>query len=233
MNIQTIPLQVTLLNPPSFPLQIIADSARITRGIEESHYTDQDYFHLLYKLGHHSVMEHLCLSFRIEGISRACSHQLVRFRIGVSFTQRSQRYTNESHLQIITPPSIEKDSSTHISYMKAMEQMQELYCHLLKTGIPKEDARFILPNAAATSIIMTMNFRELMHACHLRLCTKAQWEIQRLFQTVKQEVHHYSPFLARYLQPKCVFQGHCTEARPCKTETQIQEEWSQLQNEIF
>ena len=230
MNIQKVSLQVSLLSPPSSPLKIIADSARITRGIEESHYTDQDYFHLLYKLGHHSVMEHVCFSFRIEGISRACSHQLVRFRIGVSFTQRSQRYTNESNLQIIVPPSIEKNPSKYETYIEYIKHLQALYCDLLKTGIPKEDARFLLPNAAATSLIMTMNFRELMHACHLRLCAKAQWEIQQLFQAVKQEMHQYSPFLAHYLQPKCVFQGHCTEVKPCKSKDQIEEEWNQLQN---
>ncbi len=232
MKIQEVPLKVMLLNPPSSPLHIIATSARITRGLEESHYNDEEYFHLLYKLRHLSVMEHVSFSFHIEGISRACSHQLVRFRIGVSFTQRSQRYTDESKLQIITPPKIKNNDSAYHQYMNMLQEIQQLYCNLMELGIPKEDARFVLPNAASTSLIMTMNFRELMHACHLRLCTKAQWEIQRLFQAIKKEMQTYSPFLAHYLQPKCVFQGHCTEVKPCKTKEQIQNDWHMLNNLI-
>ena len=111
-QIKNTDLSVKLISHTVNPLKIIADSARITRDLNSSHLTDEEYFHMIYKMGHLSVMEHISLSFRIDGISRACSHQLVRFRIGTSFTQRSQRYTNESSLSIVTPKSIKENGKT-------------------------------------------------------------------------------------------------------------------------
>jgi thymidylate synthase (FAD) len=184
---------------------------------------------MLYKMGHLSVMEHISLSFRIDGISRACSHQLVRFRIGTSFTQRSQRYTNESLLSIITPKTIQKNEKSLEVFERSVNHLHNAYLELLAAGIPKEDARFILPNATSTSLIMTMNFRELIHASGLRLCSKAQWEIQELFFSIKKEISSFSPFLSRYLQAKCVHNGFCCEAKPCKTITQIKKDWEDMQ----
>jgi len=179
-------------------------------------------------MGHHSVFEHIAFSFRIDGISRACSHQLVRFRIGVSFTQRSQRYADESSLQTITPSSISDNEKAIRLYKEYLEHSQITYATLLQLGIPKEDARFVLPNASSTSIIMTMNYRELIHACGLRLCSKAQWEIQNLFTEVKKEMNRLDPFLGKYLQPKCIHNGFCSERKPCKTPDRIQALWKIL-----
>ncbi len=155
-------------------------------------------------------------------------HQLVRFRIGVSFTQRSQRYTDESSLQTITPPSITNNEKTIKLYNEYLEYSQITYSNLLQQGIPREDARFVLPNASSTSLIMTMNYRELIHACGLRLCSKAQWEIQDLFTEIKKEIHCLDPFLGKYLQPKCIHNGFCSERKPCKTPETIQSQWKKL-----
>ncbi|MCK5849142.1 MAG: FAD-dependent thymidylate synthase [Caldisericia bacterium] len=228
-NFKNTDLTVELISNTINPLKVIADSARITRDINASHLTNEQYFHMLYKMGHLSVMEHIAFSFRISGISRACSHQLVRFRIGTSFTQRSQRYTNESSLSVITPKSIQKNKKALRVFEESINQLHKAYSELLSEGIPKEDARFILPNATSTSIIMTMNFRELIHASGLRLCSKAQWEIQELFFSIKKEISSFSPFLGRYLQSKCVHNGLCSEIKPCKTTEQIKREWEDMQ----
>jgi len=168
----------------------------------------------IFRSGHHSIFEHISFSFAIKGISRACSHQLVRHRIA-SFSQQSQRYVNYEQPQFILPPSIESQKKWQGEYEKTLHQLTELYKKLIEAGIPAEDARFVLPNATATTLVMTMNFRELMEVSRIRLCYRAQWEILALFQQIKQEMANFSPFLATFLQPKCVHDGRCTEMQPC------------------
>lgn len=148
----------------------------------------------LYHNGHHSVFEHIYFTFKIEGISRACSHQLVRHR-HCSFTQRSQRYCSEDGFDFVTPPSIDPKA-----FAKDMEDFKDLYEDYQRSGVSNEDARFVLPNACETSLYLSCNLRELIHVSNERLCMRAQWEIREL---VKQMVSLVAPELQFMLVPKC------------------------------
>ena len=159
----------------------------------------------LYKNGHHSVFEHIYFTFKIEGISRACSHQLVRHR-HCSFTQRSQRYCNEEGFDYVTPHTIPDEVMGTITGCISAN-----YDTLLK-HFPKEDARYILPNACCTDLYLSCNLRELIHICNERLCSKAQWEIREL---VKQMVDLVDPELRFMLVPKCK-SGRIICNSPCK-----------------
>ena len=160
----------------------------------------------LYKNGHHSVFEHIYFTFKIEGISRACSHQLVRHRM-CSFTQRSQRYCSESDFEYVTPSSM---WGSAFSYdMADISDMYDYY----SDNHPKEDARYILPNACCTDLYLSCNLRELIHICNERLCSKAQWEIREL---VKKMVELVDPSLKFMLVPKCK-SGRIICNSPCKT----------------
>ena len=148
----------------------------------------------LYNNGHMSVMEHIYFTFKIEGISRACSHQLVRHR-HCSFTQRSQRYCSEDGFDVVTPKSIPD------SLMSAdMDCIKKWYDGYQRLDIPNEDARYILPNACATSLYLSCNLRELIHMANERLCTRAQWEIRDLVKAMCKLV---DPQLKFMLVPKC------------------------------
>ena len=133
------------------------------------------------KGGHLSVFEHATVTFRISGISRACSHQLVRHRLA-SFVQKSQRYTRvdgNSEFYVI-PPSICDTNATLDLYGEAMDACAKAYQGLLAAGIKPEDARFVLPEATETEITVTMNYRSLFNFFDLRLDSASQWEIRTL-----------------------------------------------------
>ncbi len=166
--------------------------------------------------GHHSTIEHASFTFAIDGISRACSHQLVRHRIGISFDQQSQRYVDMSQPEYVIPPTIAANGDLAARFQEGMEASFALYRELVEAGIPKEDARFVLPNATATRLVMTVNFRQLMHMASIRLCFRAQWEIRRLVQLAKREVERVSPYLASKLLVKCLGQGYCDEFEQCE-----------------
>jgi thymidylate synthase (FAD) len=152
----------------------------------------------LYRNGHHSVFEHVYFTFKIEGISRACSHQLVRHR-HCSFTQRSQRYCSEDGFGVVIPSTIAK-VDVKGGYMGLVDTIAENYEELQYIGIPNEDARYVLPNACETSLYLSCNLRELIHMSNERLCRRAQWEIREL---VKQMVSLVAPELQFMLVPKC------------------------------
>jgi thymidylate synthase (FAD) len=159
----------------------------------------------LYAGGHHSVFEHIYFTFKIEGISRACSHQLVRHR-HCSFTQRSQRYCSEDGFQYVTPETVPD------VYMElAMERIGIWYQMYQEKDVPNEDARYILPNACATSLYLSCNLRELIHMANERLCTRAQWEIRDL---VKEMCQLVDPQLQFMLVPKCK-SGRIICSTPC------------------
>ena len=126
--------------------------------------------------GHESIIEHACATFEVSGISRACSHQLVRHRLA-SYSQESQRYVDLSDPELVVPPSIRNNAGALEVWDGLIGQMVEAYQALREMGIRKEDARFLLPNAAATRIVVTMNFRELLHFFRIRIHPAAQWEI--------------------------------------------------------
>ncbi len=153
----------------------------------------------LYNGGHHSVFEHIYFTFKIEGISRACSHQLVRHR-HCSFTQRSQRYCSEDGFEVVVPKSFTNTEELEEWTKYDFDATRSNYHALQKDGVPNEDARYILPNACATSLYLSCNLRELIHMANERLCTRAQWEIRDL---VKEMCKLVEPKLQFMLVPKC------------------------------
>ena len=163
------------------------------------------------KRNHLSVLEHAQLTFGISGISRACSHQLVRHR-HCSFSQQSQRYVNlKDKAEYVTPESLKNN----LLFDKTLRDITTCYEVLIEIGIKPEDARAILPNACCTNLVMSCNLRELFHICNERLCAKAQSEIRAVVKAMKDEVIYQLPFLIPYLQPKCEKFGYCTESKTC------------------
>ncbi len=164
--------------------------------------------------GHHSTVEHCQFVFAISGVSRACTHQLVRHR-HMSFSQKSQRYvTEKGNFEYITPPKIE-NSNLNEEYKELMEKISNFYEKMITAGIPAEDARAILPNATTSSLVVSLNLRELMHLAQLRLCTNAQLEIRTLVKKMCDLVIAEEPWLKEYLVPKCEIKGYCDEIRGC------------------
>ena len=189
-------MQVTLIQQTPAPIETISTIASIC--YDSNPKNPLGLVKHLYRNGHHSVFEHIYFTFKIEGISRACSHQLVRHRM-CSFTQRSQRYCSEDGFGYVTPPAIH-DKSAVGSYDYSMYEIEETYNELQRIGIPNEDARYLLPNSCETSLYLSCNLRELIHIANERLCTRAQWEIRDL---VKQMVALVEPELQFMLVPKC------------------------------
>jgi thymidylate synthase (FAD) len=143
--------------------------------------------------GHESIIEHASATFEISGISRACSHQLVRHRLA-SYSQESQRYVDASNAEFVVPESISADPEVKALWDDSMTQAREAYRTLRQRGVRKEDCRFLLPNATATRIVMTMNFRELRHFINLRgLNPATQWEIQELANRILDLVYEQAP----------------------------------------
>ena len=191
-------MQVTLIQSTPNPIETIAQIASICY---DSHPKDpMKLVQHLYSNGHHSVMEHIYFTFKIEGISRACSHQLVRHR-HCSFTQRSQRYCSEEGYNVILPPSLANPTGERFfAYNNGVLDTRKCYAKLVGAGVANEDARYILPNACTTSLYLSCNLRELIHIANERLCSRAQWEIREL---VKQMVALVNPELQFMLVPKC------------------------------
>ena len=185
-------MQVTLIQATPNPIETISKIASICYDSDPKN--PLGLVKHLYKNGHHSVFEHIYFTFKIEGISRACSHQLVRHR-HCSFTQRSQRYCSEDGFDYIAP-----DTVNPVYFMADMAAIRGWYEDYQENGVPNEDARYILPNACATSLYLSCNLRELIHIANERLCTRAQWEIRDL---VKQMVSLVDPELQFMLVPKC------------------------------
>ena len=164
--------------------------------------------------GHLSVLEHVSITFRIAGISRACSHQLVRHRLA-SYSQLSQRYVQQDDLVFITPKSINNNDVFGDKVLDIHNQIIALYKDMLLAGIPKEDARYILPEGTETQLIMTMNCRELLHFFEERLCNHAQEEIRNLAKAMLALSKQVIPVVFENAGPKCKRLGHCPETKPC------------------
>lgn len=169
-------------------LQITPDCEKLIEKIgrlcwkSEDKTTEDSFYPFIQNLirkNHESVLEHAVVTFKIEGISRACSHQLVRHRIA-SYTQKSQRYVDESNFKYIIPEKIKESGIATRIFEEAMELNKVQYKVLRDLEFRSEDARSILPNAIATEIVMTMNFRSLRHFLKERLSSGAQSEIKKL-----------------------------------------------------
>ena len=206
-------MKITLLSHTPNPEKIIAASAKLcyspsdVDGLLQNLTPEsiETFINKLISLGHESPLEHCSFTFAIEGISRSLSHQLVRHRLA-SYSQKSQRYVSEKQFSFVTPPEIAKNPAAKKIYLEAMEKDVEDYNRLadilkeqhMATGMAEkaaekaaqEDARYILPNACETNMIVTMNARSLYNFFHHRCCTRAQWEIRecayQMYKLVKE-----------------------------------------------
>lgn len=171
-------IKVELVRYTSDPVEAAGRAAGICWNKEEK----EDYGSFVKRVvrkGHESVIEHVSFTFRIEGVSRALTHQLVRHRIA-SYSQRSQRFVDEGEFTYVIPPNVEKDEEAKKLFISFMEDSKDLYHRLRDLGIPKQDARFVIPNACESRIYVTMNARSLRNFLRLRLAKDAQWEIRKL-----------------------------------------------------
>ena len=216
-------MNVILLSHTPEPDALVAAAARICyRDV-----TAEDLLHAeeenlsrkliaeLFTSGHMSTFEHVSFTFGIDGLSRVASHQLVRHRMA-SFSQQSQRYVKMSDDPdtVIIPPSVRNNPQATAIFTEAVRKSQEAYRLMVEAGVPKEDARFILPHGHSTRLVMTMNARELHHFFSLRLCRRAQWEIHELARKMLALCREAAPVLFDMAGPSCIF-GKCSEARTC------------------
>lgn len=187
----------------------------------------EKFLNRLVSLGHESPTEHVTFTFGIEGVSRSLTHQLVRHRLA-SYSQKSQRYVKEGQFEFVTPPEIEAVPEAKEEFLKAMADdvasynkladilFKKHYEEMISSGMDEkkaktaaekkaiEDARYVLPNACETKIIVTMNTRSLMNFFHHRCCERAQWEIRDLACRMLALVKEVAPTLFKYAGPSCV-----------------------------
>ena len=162
--------------------------------------------------GHFSTLEHASYTFAVDGVSRALTHQLVRHRIA-SFNQQSQRYVKfKEGLDTVKPESVADDDEANHIFNEAIDAALAAYRALLDRGIPAEDARYLLPNAAESKIVITMNVRELLHFFKLRCCKRAQWEIRAMANEMLELARPTAPFVFLDAGAPCV-SGPCPEGK--------------------
>lgn len=229
-------MKVTLLSHTPESEKVIATAAKLCYsssdietlqdGLDDEKVTK--FINMLMELGHESPIEHVSFTFGIEGISRACSLQLVRHRIA-SYSQKSQRYVNENQFDYITPPSILEDKDLQIMYDDAMYVIQAAYDEIRNDIIKRytingmdakaaekkanEDARYVLPNACETKIVVTMNIRSLFNFFKHRCCNRAQWEIREVANEMLKICYGIAPNIFKYAGPDCVAKGKCGEGK--------------------
>ena len=168
----------------------------------------------LRSVGHMSPFEHASFSFAMDGLSRVASHQLVRHRVA-SFSQQSQRYVRMAAPEAVMPPTVSSLPEAAALFESQLKSAADAYLRLISLGVPKEDARFILPHGALTSLIVTMNARELHHFFSLRLCRRAQWEIRGLARKMLALALEAARELFDPAGPPCLSEGRCREAESC------------------
>ncbi len=168
--------------------------------------------------GHTSPIEHVSFTFAVQGVSRALTHQLVRHRIA-SYSQQSQRYVDESGFEYILPPAVDRIPEARDLFLRFMDKTQKAYLELQQTlksngrtrEEANEDARFILPNAAESKIVVTMNCRSLLNFFELRCCERAQWEIRKMAWKMLELVRFELPVVFDPAGPKCERLQYCPE----------------------
>ncbi len=189
----------------------------------------------LVSIGHMSPVEHVSFTFGVEGISRACSHQLVRHRVA-SYSQQSQRYVKETEFDYVIPETVKADPSLARAFERYMRQAQRAYDQMMKgladMGITGEnaqqDARFLLPNAAETKIVITMNARELLHFFRVRCCNRAQWEIRAMAAEMLKLAKAAAPVIFKDAGPGCV-KGKCPEGKmSCGKAAEVRKKFKNL-----
>jgi thymidylate synthase (FAD) len=215
-----MPMDVRLLYHTPDPQRAIAASARLCYspvGAAEllEHMTDEAVHRVLKTViasGHTSTLEHASYTFAIDGVSRAMTHQLVRHRLA-SYNQQSQRYVAyDSEPVFVVPPSIAADQLTRAAFDDACAAAFEAYRAQLDAGVPAEDARYLLPNAMETKIVVTMNVRELLHFFELRCCRRAQWEIREVALAMLALAEPTAPYIFMDAGASCR-RGPCGEGK--------------------
>lgn len=207
-------MKVTLLahTPDPDKLATLAALTCYSRDVPEIEDVSQEQVEevlgMVKESGHHSVIEHASFTFAAEGVSRALTHQLVRHRIA-SYSQQSQRYVDMEDFVSITPHTIQGDEVEDI-YRRFMKEVERTYSQL-KEKVPVEDARYVLPNATPSNIIITMNARELWHFFSLRCCRRAQWEIRELAQSMLDQATEVAPVIFEDAGAPCL-RGPCPES---------------------
>ncbi len=213
-------LKVELLRYTPEPDRLVAAAARLCYsavGIDQilENMDSEQIQKLLNRIresGHESPMEHASFTFGIEGVSRALTHQLVRHRIA-SYSQQSQRYVKLKPFDKVVPPTVANHPEAAAIFQETMDQIAASYQRLLEIGIPAEDARFLLPNACESKIVVTMNARSLMHFFEIRTCVRAQWEIRQLALAMREQVKKVAPLLFKLSGPTCETHGYCREGK--------------------
>ena len=226
-------MKVTLLAHTPEPEKIIASAAKLCysssdiESLMDGLTTEkvEAFINKLADLGHQSPLEHCTFTFGIEGVSRSLSHQLVRHRIA-SYSQKSQRYVKEGQFEYITPKSIEEDDLLFKEYVGLMKNIQEFYNLAIKHDVPAEDARYALPNATETKLVVTMNVRSLLHFFEERCCNRAQWEIRRMANLMLDICKEVAPNLFLKAGASCV-RGRCKEGK-MSCGNPIKKEWQEI-----
>lgn len=204
-------MKVKLIRYTPNPESLVTSCAKLCYSpvgideIEESLTDDniQKFLNKLVSMGHESPLEHTSFTFAVEEVSRVLSHQLVRHRIA-SYCQKSQRYVKEKQFDYIIPNTIKENDEATNRYYYLMREVTKCYNDLIKLGIPKEDARYVLPNACETKLVLTMNARSLLNFFRLRCCNRAQWEIRELADRMLVECKKVAPIIFSKAGPECV-----------------------------
>ena len=213
-------MQVSLLYHTPEPQRAVATAARLCYApigavelMETMSKTQIDnVLKTIMKSGHYSALEHASYTFAVDGVSRALTHQLVRHRIA-SFNQQSQRYvTFTDEPQVVVPDTIEAEPELRAAFDKAIDTAYFTYARLIEAGVPAEDARYVLPNACQSKIVVTMNIRELLHFFELRCCRRAQWEIQDLANRMLALADPTAPYIFMDAGAGCR-RGPCPEGK--------------------
>lgn len=253
-------LRVSLITHTPEPEKIIAAAAKLCyspsdiKDLMGNLREDKvkEFIEMLAGLGHESPFEHISFTFGIEGVSRSLTHQLVRHRIGASYSQKSQRYVKEKDFDYIVPPEIKEIPEAYNLFKQTIKQQQEAYDkladylfkkhyknHLDRCGDEKEatrmaqkqaieDARYVLPNACETKIIVTMNARALFNFFHLRCCNRAQWEIREMATQMLKLVREVAPTVFGYSGPRCLYDS-CPEGKmTCGNIQEVREKYRNL-----
>ncbi len=226
---KSVRLKVKLLDFTPKALDIIYTACRQCYSPKSAHQIlkekvtkkeKEEFIKMIVASGHESPLEHVKFTFAIEGVSRVLTHQLVRHRLA-SYSQQSQRYVKEKDFDVIIPPTIKEDKVLKKKFTQTLKELQDCYNFIInrlkEKGIKGEkayqDARYILPQAIETKIIVTMNCRELLHFFRLRCCQRAQWEIRELANKMLEICKKKLPAVFYKAGPKCEWLGYCPEGK--------------------
>jgi len=220
-------MKVLLLSHTPDPVKTCALAAKLCYSsskveelaskLENQEQKNKDLLQKVIKMGHHSILEHASFTFGVSGISRVATHQLVRHRIA-SFSQQSQRYVGMSgHSGFYIPESINQDKNLREKFIQFMESALDFYTQMLQQDIKKEDARYVLPHAFLSNIVITMNARSLFNFFKLRLCKRAQYEIRILARQMYKILYDEFEEIFKYAGPSCLTDKKCQEGEfSCK-----------------